>query len=88
MVLIEAMACGIPIISTQCGSIPEVVGDSAILVSPHDFVELSNALAKLIDDAELRKNLRIKGIKRAKLLYDSNKTSLKLNKIYKNLLDS
>lgn len=63
-VLLEAMACGLPIISTNTSAIPEVVGDAGILVEPRDSQALANAINLLIEDKELRNKLGGKGKKR------------------------
>ena len=57
MSLIEAMACGTPIVTTLSGAIPEVVGDHAILCQPNDFVALLDAIKRLILNPGLRADL-------------------------------
>ena len=54
--LMQAMACGLPVVSTPVGSIEEIVadGDTGVLVPPEDPVRLREALEKLLDDAGLR----------------------------------
>jgi glycosyltransferase involved in cell wall biosynthesis len=48
-VLIEAMACGIPVVATRVGGIPEIAAEGGVqLVEPNSAVELANALQKLI----------------------------------------
>jgi glycosyltransferase involved in cell wall biosynthesis len=55
MSLIEAMACGVPVVSTHSGAIPEILGDCGVLCQPADFVSLHAALKRLIlDDAARR----------------------------------
>lgn len=63
--LLEAMASGVPIVATNVASIPEVVGDAALLVPPGDPEALSGAMKRLIDDELLRQSLIDKGMKRA-----------------------
>lgn len=63
--LIEAMACGRPIVSTWSGSIPWVVGDSAILTTPYDVQGLADALLRLSRDSTLRSDLGASGRSRA-----------------------
>ncbi|MGD2271932.1 MAG: glycosyltransferase family 4 protein [Desulfobacterales bacterium] len=46
----EAMACGVPVVSTTGGALPEVVGDAGVLVPPADPVALANAITALLDD--------------------------------------
>ncbi|MEW6696499.1 MAG: glycosyltransferase family 4 protein [Bacillota bacterium] len=62
---LEAMSCGIPVVSTNTSSIPEVVADAGILVNPYDIVELSEVMKKLLDSKTLRDELSKKGLARA-----------------------
>src|SRR5581483_5130220 len=64
---IEAMACGAPVITSNTSSLPEVVGDAAIQVDPHNINELANAITRLITNEQLREDLRQKGSQRAQL---------------------
>ena len=69
-VLIEAMACEVPIVASRSGGIPEVVGDAALLVSPGDSRALAAALEHLYNDASARCELGCKGRKRALSHFD------------------
>ncbi len=82
IVLTEAMASGVPIVSTFCGSIPEVLGDSAVLVQPADAHDLYKGLKKIITDDELRKEWRKRARKRAEDKYDPKKISEKILGVY------
>ncbi len=62
---LEAMACGTPVITSNCTSLPEVVGDCGILVNPLETEEICDAMFKLLDDDELCKKLSKDGRKRA-----------------------
>ena len=62
---LEAMQCGVPVITGNRTSLPEVVRDAGLLVDPFDKDELAAAIARMIDDANLRARLRIKGLERA-----------------------
>ena len=55
--LIEAMACGVPVIATRSGEIPHVIEGTGILVDEHDEQALTDAIAKLLDDEGLRRTL-------------------------------
>ena len=68
MPIIEAMACGCPVITTRNGSLPEVAGDAAIFVSGRDESEMCNAMMSVREDAR-RTQLIEKGLRRA-ALYD------------------
>ncbi len=48
----EAMACGVPVISTTGGALPEVVGDAGVLVSPADPAALTKAIKTMLDQPE------------------------------------
>ncbi len=64
---LEAMACGTPVVCSNAASLPEVVGDAAITVDPHDVEGLAEAIHRVLADAGLREELRAKGLERAKL---------------------
>lgn len=57
MSLIEAMASGLPVVSTYSGAIPEIVGDAGILCQPNDFVALHDSLKDLIENPAQRTEL-------------------------------
>jgi glycosyltransferase involved in cell wall biosynthesis len=63
--LLEAMACGAPVVSSNASSLPEVVGDAGLLVDPSDVDGLSSALARLLEDEPLRQALAAAGLARA-----------------------
>lgn len=62
---LEAMKCGTPVIVGNTTSLPEVVGDAGLLVDPFDEGEIAAALARLIDNPDLREKLSVKGLERA-----------------------
>jgi glycosyltransferase involved in cell wall biosynthesis len=64
--LLEAMACGVPVVTSRVSSMPEVVGDAALLVSPDAPGEIAEALSRLIEKDELRDTLAAKGVARAR----------------------
>lgn len=63
---LEALACGAPVVTSNTSSLPEVTGDAAIQVDPHDIQALANAISRLLEDEQLRKDLRRKGYVQAK----------------------
>jgi glycosyltransferase involved in cell wall biosynthesis len=63
---LEAMQCGAPVIAGNRTSLPEVVNDAGLLVDPFDKDALASAIARMIDDANLRAHLHVKGLERAK----------------------
>jgi glycosyltransferase involved in cell wall biosynthesis len=64
---LEAMQCGAPVIVGNRTSLPEVVGDAGLLVDPFDVDALAAAIESVVNDAELRSELRTKGLQRARL---------------------
>ncbi len=63
---LEAMACGTPVITSNSSSLPEVVGNAALLVNPYKEADLAQAIWKLTNDPMLRAQLRQAGIQQAK----------------------
>jgi glycosyltransferase involved in cell wall biosynthesis len=63
---LEAMACGTPVIASNQGSLPEVVGEAGLLVEPNDVEQIAAAAERLLTDAELRADLRKRGLERAR----------------------
>ena len=62
---LEAMTCGTPAIVSNVSALPEVVGDAALLVNPHDIDGLTVAMWRLLTDDDLRDSFIAKGFKRA-----------------------
>lgn len=65
MPVLEAMAYGVPVITSNRSALPEVAGDAAIVVDPTSVEELTRALKTVIEQDGLRKLLRERGLKRA-----------------------
>lgn len=63
---LEAMACGVPVVSSNTSSLPEVVGDAALCVDPYNVDELAEALDLAIHDETLRRSLIDKGYRRVR----------------------
>lgn len=64
--ILEAMSCGAPVITSNMGSIPEVAGDSAILVDPYDIKAIAESLLEVFSNRQLREEMMEKGLRRAK----------------------
>lgn len=64
--ILEAMACGCPVITSKVSSLPEIAGDAAILINPKKEHELISAICNVIIDNNLRSELSIRGLMRAK----------------------
>jgi glycosyltransferase involved in cell wall biosynthesis len=65
---LEAMACGTPVICSNAASLPEVVGDAAITVDPHDVEGLAQAMQQALMGGALREEMRQKGLARLQRL--------------------
>lgn len=68
--LIEAFACGVPVVASDSGEIPHVVGDAGVLVAERNATAWTSALARLLQDAALRRDLSVRGRQRALTTYD------------------
>ncbi len=86
MVLVEAMASGLPIVATKSGAIPEVVGEAGILVEPGNSRKLADAIGRLLKDEKTRRNLGSRGLERAKARYGCRKTAKKIERLYQKIL--
>jgi len=79
--ILEAMACGTPVITSNRSSMPEIAGDAAVLFNPDNQQELYSTMMLLIQDEELRSEMSRKGIIQA-AKYSWEKTARKTLKIY------
>ena len=82
---LEAMNCGAPVLTGSLTSLPEVVGDAGLTVDPFDTEALAEALARLIDDAALRAELRARGLQRARG-FDWRETARMTLQIYRRVI--
>jgi glycosyltransferase involved in cell wall biosynthesis len=83
--ILEGMACGVPVLTSNVSSLPEVAGDSAIMVDPYDLDAITDGLQRLILDSDLRNTLIQKGLVRARQ-FTWEKSAQQLLGIYQNLL--
>jgi glycosyltransferase involved in cell wall biosynthesis len=63
--VLEAMACGVPVVCSQASSLPEVAGDAAVQVDPLDVAALADAIRRVLADADLRETMRVTGLAQA-----------------------
>jgi glycosyltransferase involved in cell wall biosynthesis len=63
---LEAMASGTPVITSNVSSLPEVVGDAALLIDPYEPEAIADAMRRVLTDASLRADLRRRGLSRAR----------------------
>ena len=85
MTLLEAMACGTPVITSNLSAMPEVAGDAGILVDPHRSEAIAAAVTHLHHDSVAYQALVVKGLDRAKQFTWEN-TALQIAQIYEHLL--
>jgi glycosyltransferase involved in cell wall biosynthesis len=60
--MLEAMACGVPVITSNTSSMPEVAGNGAMIIDPFKPEEITSAICKLVDDENLRSKLIAEGL--------------------------
>jgi glycosyltransferase involved in cell wall biosynthesis len=63
--LLEAMACGVPVVAGDSTSLPEVVGDAGLTVAPRDEQAVADAVLRVLGDRELAAGMRERGLRRA-----------------------
>lgn len=88
LVLLEAMAKGLPIIATSVGGVPEVIGDdeTGVLVPPSDPNALADAMTKLVRNEDLRDQLREAGLRRVRSTFSVDAAFVKTASLYRDLL--
>ncbi len=79
--LLEAMACGTPVIASNVSSLPEVVGDVGLQVDPRDVDDITRALSLMIERSDLRNTSITAGIDRART-FTWEKAAKELLEIY------
>lgn len=83
--VLEAMACGTPVITSNISSLPEVAGDAAILVDPYNTDEIAAAMQTIVTDAKLRSHLSTLGLIRSHQ-FSWQKTGLATQEVLKRFL--
>lgn len=81
---LEAMACGTPVVASNTSSLPEVVGDAALLVEPTDVDGMTVALWRVLSDGALRQQMSDKGLKRASM-FSWRRAAIETMVIYRSL---
>lgn len=83
--VLEAMACGTPVVTSRAGSLEEVAGDGAYFVEPESVESISHGLERVWKSKEIQKELQEKGLKRAHE-FSWHKTASETIKVYENVL--
>ena len=82
---LEAMACGTPVITSNCSSIPEVVENSAILIDPYNSEMIADAILNLAGNTELQQTYRERGLRQAQK-FSWNKSACKHVAVYNQVI--
>jgi glycosyltransferase involved in cell wall biosynthesis len=82
---LEAMASGTPVITSNVSSLPEVVGNAALLIDPYKSDEIANAMERLLTDDRLRNDLRDRGLSRVRD-FSWDQTAERVRAIYDEVL--
>lgn len=85
-ILIEAMACSVPVVGSNSGEIPHVVGDAGIIVPQGDSVRLREALLRLLENGKERKRLAALGRKRVEEHFTQQKIARTTFALYQSIL--
>ena len=79
--VLEAFACGVPVIASNTTSLPEVAGDAALLINPESPKAIAKALKQMMEKPAMRRRYIQRGLKRAKL-FTWEKTAKLTQKVY------
>ncbi|MBM4038317.1 MAG: glycosyltransferase family 4 protein [Planctomycetes bacterium] len=86
MPVLEAMACGTPVVTSNSSSLPEVAGDAALLVDPLDTGAIAEATRRLLEDEALARTLAARGIERARL-FPWSRTARETLQVYRQVAE-
>ncbi len=81
MPVTEAQACGTPVLTSNCSSLPEAAGHGALLVDPYDVESIAAGLKQLLEDAALRETQRERGLAHART-FDWSRTAEETAQVY------
>ncbi len=84
----EAMACGVPVVSTTGGALPEVVGEAGILVPPGDSRALERAIVSLLDNPEKRQMMGRAGLERVNASFTWRHAAQRTIDVYREAIDA
>lgn len=84
--VLEAMACGTPVVASRAGSLAEVVGDAALLIEPDDEVGLADIMKQVIENPLVRADLKHRGLERA-AVFSWERCALETLAVYRQVLN-
>jgi glycosyltransferase involved in cell wall biosynthesis len=87
-VLVEAMACGVPVVGSDCGEIPHVIGEAGLIFPENDEQTLAAHLRRLMEDRSLRASLAVKGRQRVIQHYTQERIAEATRDVYVNIAGS
>lgn len=85
--VLEGMACGTPVVTSNVSSLPEVAGDAALLVDPYDIEAIAHAVQQILDDSDLKSQLIQRGYEQIKH-FTWERSAQQLVEIYNRVLAS
>jgi glycosyltransferase involved in cell wall biosynthesis len=80
--VLEAMACGTPVVCSNRSSLPEIAGPAAVYVDPEDSSAIAAGLARVLEDDDLRESLSAQGLERART-FSWERTARETLRIYR-----
>jgi glycosyltransferase involved in cell wall biosynthesis len=83
--ILESMACGVPVVTSNVSSLPEVAGGAAVLVDPYDVESLASAIQKILQDSDFRSMLVKRGFEQIKN-FTWEQTATSLIRLYNQIL--
>jgi len=82
---LEAMASGTPVVTSNVSSLPEVVGDAAVLVDPYDPDSIADGMKQALTDSELRERLVARGLAKVRE-YSWERSVARIREVYEEVL--
>jgi glycosyltransferase involved in cell wall biosynthesis len=84
---LEAMACGTPVVTSNCSSLPEAVGDAAMLVNPDNVFDIARGIREVLEDVDLRTRMVQDGLQQVNR-FSWARTALQVLDVYREALSS